>query len=140
MRSLKINNGIKEFAINDDENKVLKRNTTDIQIAQRLKQSEKELNQIAEECKNIGESMSEDEAIDLFDKYDKKVKTTLDYIFNANVSEVVFGNMNCLSICDGKPMFQNFIDAIMPEIETDIQAESKKSKANIKKYTSQVRK
>lgn len=140
MRNLQINTGIKEFAINDDESKVLKINTADIQIAQRMKKSEKELNQIAEECLKIDENMSVDDSIDLLDKYDKKVKTTLDYIFNTNVSEVVFGNMNCLSICDGKPVFQNFLEAIMPEIETDIQKETKKSEANIKKYTSQVRK
>lgn len=140
MRELKIKNGVQEFKINGDENKILRINTADLQILNRAKKAETELKEIANECININQNMSNDESIDLLDKYDKKVKKTIDYIFNTNASQVVFGEMNCLSICDGQPVFKNFLDEILPVITTDIESETKKSQANINKYTSQVKK
>ena len=41
---------------------------------------------------------------------------------------------------DGKPVFQNFLDAVIPEIVKDTDKEYKKSQKNITKYTSQVKK
>lgn len=140
MKNFNINDGIKEFTINNDENRVLRINTSDLQISVRLKQCEKELNQISKEFQKFDETMTVEDSIEAIDKYDKKVKQRLDYIFNTNVSEVVFGGMNCLSICGGKPVFQNFLDEVMPEISQNIEEEVKKSQQNIKKYTSQVKK
>lgn len=140
MRNLNINNGIREFTINGDENKVLRVNTSDLNLAKRAKKAQKELSLIADECMNIDENMSIDESIAKLDALDTKVKNTVDYIFNSNASDIVFGEMSSVSICDGQPVFQNFLDAIIPEIEKDTQAEIKKSQRNIKKYTSQVKK
>lgn len=139
MNNFNIKDGIKRFTINGDENKVIYINISDLGISKRAKQAEKELAQIAEECSNISESLSIDESIDLIDKLDTKVKKIIDYILNTNASETVFGVTNCLSMCDGQPLFQNFLDAILPEIEKGTQTEINKSRKNINKYTSKVK-
>ena len=140
MRNFNINTGLKSYTINGDESKVIYINTSDLGIPKRAKQAEKELKKIADECANIEDSLSIDESIELLDKFDGQVKKIIDYIFNADVSEVVFGRTNSLSMVDGKPVFQNFLDAVIPEIVKDTDKEYKKSQKNITKYTSQVKK
>lgn len=139
MRNFNINTGLKSYTINGDESKVIYINTSDLGIPKRAKQAEKELKKIADECANIEDSLSIDESIELLDKFDGQVKKIIDYIFNADVSEVVFGRTNSLSMVDGKPVFQNFLDAVIPEIVKDTDKEYKKSQKNITKYTSQVK-
>ena len=140
MKNFNINTGLKSYTINGDESKVIYINTSDLGIPKRAKQAEKELKKIADECANIEDSLSIDESIELLDKFDGQVKKIIDYIFNADVSEVVFGRTNSLSMVDGKPVFQNFLDAVIPEIVKDTDKEYKKSQKNITKYTSQVKK
>ena len=139
MRNFNINTGLKSYTINGDESKVIYINTSDLGIPKRAKQAEKELKKIADKCANIEDSLSIDESIELLDKFDGQVKKIIDYIFNADVSDVVFGRTNSLSMVDGKPVFQNFLDAIIPEIVKDTDKEYKKSQKNITKYTSQVK-
>ena len=140
MKNFNINTGLKSYTINGDESKVIYINTSDLGIPKRAKQAEKELKKIADECANIEDSLSIDESIELLDKFDGQVKKIIDYIFNADVSEIVFGRTNSLSMVDGKPVFQNFLDAVIPEIVKDTDKEYKKSQKNITKYTSQVKK
>lgn len=141
MRNLKVNDGIREFSINNDESRILRVNTTDMQLFKRAEKARTELEAIAEELKKIDdENLSIDETIELLDKYDKEVRTKIDYIFNSKVSDTVFGEASCVSFCGGQPLFQNFLESLLAEIEKDFEAETKKAKKNVAKYTSQVRK
>lgn len=141
MRSLNFNTGIKEFDINGDKNKILRVNTSDAQILKRAKEKEEEVKRIVTECENVKDDMSLDEEIKLMDKLDKEVRPIIDYIFNTNASEIAFGSTNCVSIVDnGFPLFWNFMEALIAEVEKDVEKNYKKATANIEKYTSQVKK
>lgn len=137
MASLNYGSSIKKFDINGDKNKVLCVNTTDTKIFKRLKETKPKIDRIIKDSEKLGDDMTADENIELLDKLDDEVKSIIDYIFNTNASEVAFGNASCLSICEnGLPLFQNFMEALIDEIEKDL----KKANSNISKYTSQVRK
>lgn len=140
MSNIKLNNCQKRFTINDDENKVIFINTTDMQILKRLKKAEPEMRKLANECAKLNEYTSVDDAIELLSKCDAEVRKNIDFIFNSNIADIVFGNTNCISFCDGQPLFMNFMDAVLPEIEKDIAEEQNKSSKRISKYTSQVKK
>lgn len=141
MRSLNFNTGVKEFDINGDKSRILKVNTSDVQILKRAKEKEQEINRIVKECENVNDDISLDEEIELMDKLDKEVRPIIDYIFDTNASEIAFGNTGCVSIVEnGFPLFWNFMQALLTEVEKDVEKNYKKATTNIEKYTSQVKK
>lgn len=133
MRNLSLNTGIKEYMINNDENKVISVNTADINIASRAEQAQKNIEAIQAEYKNKTNTPQ------VLSELDLKIREQIDYIFGSRIADVAFGNINCLSLAGGQPIFQNFLDAILPEIKKDLTQERKKSENNIKKYTNQVK-
>ena len=140
MRSLNFNTGIKEFDINGDKNKIIRIDTTDINLGQRIEKAQKELEKIAKKYEIVVKSGKlEKKPFEVMTKYDKLVREQIDYMFDSPVSEIVFGNTNSLSVCGGNPLFENFLNAILPEIENDINEEQKNSAKRIEKYTSQVK-
>ena len=141
MRSLKFNTGIKEFDINGDKNKIIRIDTTDINLGQRIEKAQKELKKIAKKYEIVIKSGKlEEKPFEVMTEYDQLVREQIDYMFDSPVSEIAFGNTNSLSVCGGNPLFENFLNAILPEIENDINEEQKNSAKRIEKYTSQVKK
>lgn len=136
MKNLNVNIGIKEYSINGDTSRILRVNTTDINILTRLDKAETELMKIASQYENIGEKITVEVITDL----DTKVREQVDYIFDGKVSDIIFGNTNCISVAGGQPIFMNFLDVILPVIKSDIAEEQEKSEKKISKYTSQVKK
>lgn len=125
--------------MNDDKNNVIRINTADLGILDRVEQSEEKLKKLQEEAQkaqNIEDTDGRKYAI--WGKLDKEIREQINYVFGADVSTPAFGTTYCFSFCDGAPMFENFINALLPVIEKDCMAESEKMKANIGKYTKQV--
>ena len=61
-----------------------------------------------------------------------------DYIFNSEVSGVLFGTASPLSTRGGVPLFERVFNAVLPIIEADIKSEQKKAEARIKKYEAEA--
>ena len=135
MRNLEINKGYKEYTINGDEAKVIRVKTTDFSLIDNLRNFEKKVITVAEELDELKNTDDADVILEKIKAADKKVKAELDMIFDDNVSEVVFGSMNCLSYTDGQPVAYGFIEAIIPEIEKDLKAEGKAAQKRIEKYS-----
>lgn len=144
MENLNFNKGYKAFKINDDENAVIRINTRDIKILERLKIASVKLKEIAKKYENLksddDNNVDENKIIKILSDCDKRAKEQIDYIFGEGVSKIVFGSMDCCSIVDGQPVFMGFLDAIIPIIEKDITGEQKLSARKIEKYTSQAKK
>lgn len=139
MQSINFKTNLKTFCLNDDKSKVIRINTADFGILDRAEQSEeklKELQQKAEKVQNDENADGRKYAI--LGEIDKAIREQINYVFGADVSTPAFGTTYCFSFCDGAPMFENFINALLPIIEADCMAESEKIKANIGKYTKQV--
>ena len=129
MENLIIDEGLKSFAINNDENRVIKFNPSDMSILHRVEET---LANVEKEMKKY-----EDKKID--GKTEKKISEfickQIDYIFNSQVSGVVFNGTSPLSTIKGVPYYVRFIEAVKPIIEEEILAERKASEEKIKKYT-----
>lgn len=129
MESLIIDEGLKSFAINNDENRVIKFNPSDMSI----------LHRVEETLANVEKEMKKYEDKKFDGKTEKKMSeficSQIDYIFNAKVSDVVFNGASPLSTVNGVPYYVRFIEAVKPIIEEEILNERKVSEEKIKKYT-----
>ena len=137
MQSLNFKTPLKTYAINDDENAVIKINTTDFGLIDRLKNLVERTGKIADKYK----AMSEDKLnIDVFIDFDKDIRKEIDYVLGVGVSQSAFGNVNCLSICDdGSMIFENFLNCVVPVILNDVQTAVANRSKHIEKYTNQAK-
>lgn len=115
MKSINFNSGIKTYAVNGDESNVIKVNISDINIAQRIKETEEKIDKIGVEIDNgvTAEQLS---------AYDKEIKDLINYTFGTDICTPAFGNANVFSITEeGKFLFEAFFEAFVPIITEDIQ-------------------
>jgi len=66
------------------------------------------------------------------------MKETINYVFNNDVSQVVFGNTSALTTKNGKTIAERFITAVTPiiqkEMEAEIKASNKRTSKHLVKY------
>lgn len=141
MKGLKIDDGCKEYMINDDPDRVIKINPSDFDILYRMNSATKTINEAMEKYKNLSikadgsADYEADNTAQAVREIGQLIRQQIDYIFNASVSDAVFGNQSPISLIKGQPYFVRFLDAILPEVEKEIKAEQKASEARINKYT-----
>lgn len=133
MKSINFNTGIKKYAVNGDENNVISININDINLLKRIKESEDIFTPILERLDN------EPKTPELLAEVDAQIKEKFNYIFGTNISERVFGDVNCLSpLDDGSFLFMSFFEAFAPIVLEDINASKENFAANkesrLKKY------
>lgn len=134
MQNLNFNDGLVRFAINGDESRVITINPTDFGIINRFSNAQTELDKLSESYED-----NEKNNIEAVAELDKKAREIIDHIVGSPVSDIVFGDVNCLSLSGGQPIFVNFLEAYKDYLEPKIKAEMKKSKARVAKYTKQVK-
>lgn len=139
MEKIKIERNTKQYLLvdqNDNELGVIEIDVTDFDFFNRTKKAEKNISEILEKLKNLKEqSVQTEEAFEQLAVYDRTVKEQLNMMFDYDVSSVVFGNRNCLSIGNGETFVARFMEAILPAIKKDIEKEQKKSVQKMSKYT-----
>lgn len=130
--NLSFESGIKEYTINGDPNRVIRINPSDFGIVAR-----------AEKAKTALEKLhidpGEEHLSEALTAMDKAVREQIDLIFGEGTAKTAFGDINCTSLANGNPIFLNFLNAILPEVEKVVAEEKKKSDAKIQKYTSRVK-
>lgn len=140
MVSLKIDDGYKEYMVNNDPDRVIRVNLTDFAILERIDTANKAINEIMAGYKDVtinpdGSSTEQIEStVQAVKSISNLIRQQIDYIFNAPISNVVFGNQSPISSIKGQPYFVRFLDAILPEIEKEIKAEQKASEQRVNKY------
>lgn len=137
MQSLNFKTPLKTYAINNDENAVIKINTTDFGLIDRLKNLVERTGKIADKYKTMPEDKLN---IDVFIDFDKDIRKEIDYVLGEGVSQSAFGDVNCLSICDdGSMIFENFLNCVVPVILDDVQTAVANRSKHIEKYTNQAK-
>ena len=146
MKSLKIDDGYKEFMINDDPDRVIRFNPADVAILTRIRDS---VDRIEQSLKDSEDDFAinpdgtpadkMEQAGDAVRKVTELVKEQINYIFNADVSEAVFGNQSPLSLVGGVPLYERFLNVVIPEIEKAVKAERKLSEKRVSKYVEMVK-
>ena len=128
MKSIRFDDGFREYAINGDETRVIRVNPSDFGIIERLTAAQNAMANVTID--------NTPEGIAAFDKF---AREQIDMVFGEGTSAVAFGRTHLASPANGKPLYVNFLEAFAPIIKADLDAERKKSDANIKNYTSQVK-
>lgn len=132
------NDGIKEYCFADDENAIIRINTRDINLLVRMEEGKKQLKEFANSLKNV-ENETDDVIFNKLDELDKKVKETIDWIFDSEVSKTAFGNTSSVTIIDGEPRFVTFTNALIPVVEKEIEKEHEEANGKIESYVTQAK-
>ncbi len=149
MQSINFDDGYKSFAINNDENRVIKFNPSDPDIIRRfdegLKAIEKKKKTLdtdmdikADGTPDVEENELEN-AAKLLTEFNEVLKEQLNHMFNSDVFDTIFGNQSPLSLVkkgrEKMYLFEAFLTAAMPIIEKEFEAYNKESEKRISKYT-----
>lgn len=138
MKSINYSTGMTEYAINGDENNVVRINIHDVNILKRIKKAQLRLEEL--EAKYAGkEELTAEECITL----DGEIRKLVTEAFGTDVLTTAFGDTNCMTdVGDNTPIFAAFLGAFLPIIEEDIKAAAKamqpKENPKIEKYIAPV--
>lgn len=138
----------KRFRIDNDDNRILELNTSDLNILARLKETYPKLVNLANSAfKDLPEvdSTAEnynfltDEAtsnvIDTLKKCDAEMRELVDYIFDANVSELCVPDGSMYDPINGALRFEHIIDKLASLYESNISSEMDAISKRVKKHT-----
>ena len=116
-------------------------NPTDSNCVERLYSAFEELDKKQEGYKAQVEKMADKrEIFDFARERDTEMRGIIDGVFEAPVSDAVFGGMNVYAVAGGLPVWANLILAIMDEIDTTFTREQKLTNPRISKYAAKYQK
>ena len=124
MKALSFDDGIREYAANGDESRIIRICITDINLYKRVADLESEIDRVSETCRGIGD-MTPDQISEL----DCEVKSIINRAFGSDVCTPAFGAVNCLSpVSDGQLLCAVFIKALAKQIREDVAEIQKNAK------------
>lgn len=134
----------KRIRINQDDDRVLELNTSDMNIIVRLKEALPKLRELAVNAANFSETNTETEEglnalAEKLKETDDNMRELVDYIFDSNVSELCAGDGSMYDPFNGKFRFEYILEALTGLYESNINAEyskmSKRLASHTDKYT-----
>lgn len=128
--------GYEEIVIDKDKNKTIKIFLNDLNIIERISNAQKVIEE--KMSKEIDYEDKTNDNVNKILELDKVIKEQVDYIFDTNVSEIVFGNKSPMSTINGEFLIVIFLEKIIPIIKENIEKEQIKSQKNIEKYTKEM--
>lgn len=128
MQSINFAKGYKTYAINDDENNIVKINVADPNLKNRIIGIMQEIENYKSK---YGDAAVTDEVLTELDDF---TKAKLDEAFGKGFSQAVFGELSCFAITEdeGKFVYETFMEAFLPIVTADIEQAAAASKAHIK--------
>lgn len=134
MQSINFDDGYKRYILNDDENKIIRVNVTDFNILDRYTKAQTDMQALIEEMQSDSEATPEKIA-----SYDKRIRENINFIFGSDVCTAAFGTANCLSVVsNGSMLFESFLDALMPQVQADMDISLEVAKKRTDKYITAV--
>ena len=136
MQSISFDEGYKEFAINNDENRVIRFNPKDFGILTRMEDTLSDFEALEKKLKDG----NEEEFTNNLREAEKVVHEKIDSIFNANVHDIIFNHQSPISLVGGEFLFMRVIEALVPIVEKEVKYEMQKSEKRMSKYTEKYKK
>ena len=136
MQSISFDEGYKEFAINNDENRVIRFNPKDFGILTRMEDTLSDFEALEKKLKDG----NEEEFTNNVREAEKVVHEKIDSIFNANVHDIIFNHQSPISLVGGEFLFIRVIEALIPIVEKEVKYEMQKSEKRMSKYTEKYKK
>lgn len=135
----------KRFTVDNDKNRVLELDTSDLSIISRLNEVYPKIDSLVNDLTNLTEN--DDESIDEVDfvsnkltELDNKLRGYMDYIFNSNVSEVCAPKGSMFDPLNGKLRYEHIMEVLVNLYENEISSEVTKIKNRMKIHTSKYTK
>lgn len=139
MKELNFESGLVTYSLNGKCE--VSFNPTDSNFVERLYAAFEELDKKQEWYKAQIEKMANKrEIFDFARERDTEMRGIIDGVFDAPVSDAVFGGMNVYAVAGGLPVWCNLMLAVMDEIDTTFSREQKLTNPRIAKYTAKYRK
>lgn len=136
MQSISFDEGYKELAINNDENRVIRFNPKDFGILTRMEDTLSDFEALEKKLKDG----NEEEFTNNLREAEKVVHEKIDSIFNANVHDIIFNHQSPISLVGGEFLFMRVIEALVPIVEKEVKYEMQKSEKRMSKYTEKYKK
>ena len=136
MQSISFDEGYKEFAINNDENRVIRFNPKDFGILTRMEDTLSDFEALEKKLKDG----NEEEFTNNLREAEKVVHEKIDSIFNANVHDIIFNHQSPISLVGGEFLFMRVIEALVPIVEKEVKYEMQRSEKRMSKYTEKYKK
>ena len=136
MQSISFDEGYKEFAINNGENRVIRFNPKDFGILTRMEDTLSDFEALEKKLKDG----NEEEFTNNLREAEKVVHEKIDSIFNANVHDIIFNHQSPISLVGGEFLFMRVIEALVPIVEKEVKYEMQKSEKRMSKYTEKYKK
>lgn len=144
MQSINFDDGLKSFAINGDESRVIRFNPADPDMMTRYYKAL----QMLKEAKGSlltdvdldaeGKLSEEDklgEASRGLEEMNGVIRKAMNLMFNADVYDTIFGGQSPFCIVRGnKYLFEAFMESLQPVLESEIKAYQKASEKRMDKY------
>ena len=124
----------KRFRINGDDSKILELNTSDMHILQRMQEVMPKISELQNRLPHIADDDTMDSTAKAINELDTEMRGLVDFLFDANVSEVCVDGGSMFDPIDGMFRFEYLIEALMKLYDTNLTLEFKKMKARINKY------
>lgn len=116
-------------------------NPTDSNFVERLYTAFEDLDAKQETYKaQVDKMAGKREIFDFARERDAEMRQIIDGVFEAPVSDALFGGMNVYAVADGLPVWCNLMLAVMDEIDTTFSREQKATNPRIAKYTGKYHK
>lgn len=142
MENLRFDTGVKEFALNGNENAVVRINPTDANqlksIYDALTRMEGKQNEYESRIKECGDDGLK--ALEVLQDMDKQIRAEIDLLFGVGFSQNAFGMMNLYAYGDGLPVWFNFIEAVINMFDVKLKEVERERNPRIEKYTKKYRK
>lgn len=139
MKELNFESGLVTYSLNGKCEVTF--NPTDSNFVERLYSAFEELDKKQEGYKARIEKMADKREIFNFARErDQEMREIVDGVFDAPVSDTVFGGMNVYAMANGLPVWCNLMLAVMDEVDSTYAREQKATNPRIAKYTAKYRK
>lgn len=134
MKELVFDNGLVSFSINGAFE--VSFNPTDSEFVEKLFNAFDTLDKKQDAYKSEVEKIADKRQVfQIARQRDKEMREIIDNVFEAPVSEAVFGTMNVYALASGLPVWCNLMLAVMDEVDSTFARERRCTDARIKKYT-----
>lgn len=144
----------KRFRFDKDNNRILELNTSDMNILPRMSESYPKLKAQQEKAAKLmdGIELNDEEVTDAkvaedmatiserLKAIDKEMRDLIDFMFNANVSEVAAPDGSMYDPYEGSFRFEYIITLLVKQYENNLQAEFNKMSKQMEKHTAKYTK
>ena len=122
---------VSRFRIDGDNSRILELNLADMGMKGRIEEESAVLQEIVAEYSAAEEVSQQD-----LKEADRKMRESLDRLFDSNVSETCAPTGTLLDPINGKLRYEHIIEALLKLYEENIQSEYEKIQKRLKKYES----